>query len=103
VVQWRNRDKGEFEVRFSPADLPACSSPEVVQLLEQVIRGTPFGAGARTIDGHREVGYDREGGSRKGQCVVHGDGPDIVLHYVVEWRDPDQGRYEVRLLPMETH
>ena len=97
IVQWQDRSKGLFQVRIPPADLPSCTSREVVQLLEQVIRGTPVGAKAKSIDGHREVSYDRAANRRQGQCVVHTDGPDIVVNYIVEWRDRDKGLFGVQI------
>ncbi len=97
LVQWRDRDKALFEVHVPPAGLPACDSGEVVPLLEQVIRSTPAGAKARSIDGHREVSYDQGAGRRQGQCVVHTDGGDFVVNYLVQWRDREKGQFEVRI------
>jgi hypothetical protein len=99
LVQWRDRAKGLFEVRIPPPELPSCTSREVVQLLEQVIRGTPIGAKARSIDGHREVSYDQAADRRQGQCVVHSDGADLPVNYVVQWRDREKGQFEVRITP----
>ncbi|MFN6106452.1 MAG: hypothetical protein ACK5EA_18625, partial [Planctomycetaceae bacterium] len=39
---------------LSATQLPACTSPEVVQVLDQVLRSTSAVAAAKTIDGHRE-------------------------------------------------
>jgi hypothetical protein len=97
IIQWRDRDKGLFEVRIPPPELPSCTSREVVQLLEQVIRGTPAGAKARSIDGHREVSYDQATDRREGQCIVHTDGGDLAVNYVVLWRDREKGQFEVRI------
>ncbi len=83
VVQWRERNTGQFEVRTLPPDLPSCTSQEVVQLLEQVIRRTPVGVKAKSIDGHREVSYDPAADRRQGQCVVHTDSEDIAVNYVL--------------------
>ena len=82
-----------------PPDLPACDSREVGQVLHQIIRGTPVGVQARSIDGHREVSYDRVANRRHGQCVVHTAGGDIVVNYNVEWRDRDKGLFEVQIIP----
>jgi hypothetical protein len=98
-VQWRDRAKGQFEVRIPPPDLPSCTSREVVQLLEQVIRSTPVGAKAKSIDGHREVSYDPAADRRQGQCVVHTVGQDIAVNFLVQWRDRATGQFEVRLTP----
>jgi hypothetical protein len=101
-VEWRDRDKGQLQVRILPPDLPACTSPEVVQLLEKVIRGTPLGAKTQSIDGHREVGYDRVADRRQGKCVVHTDGGDIPVKYLVQWLDRDKGHFNVRIIEVHT-
>jgi hypothetical protein len=69
-----------------------------VQLLEKVIRGTPEGAKATSIGGHREIRYDRAQDRRTGQCVVRLNGEDVVVEYIVEWRDREAGQFEV-LIP----
>jgi hypothetical protein len=99
VVQWRDRDKGDLHVRAVPAEVPFCTSREVVQVLEKSIRESPWGAKTRSIDGHREVGYDRAAERRRGQCAVHADGGDTVVDYLVEWRDREKGQFKVRLAP----
>jgi hypothetical protein len=96
-VEWRDRDKRQFQVRILPAELPSCTSQEVVRSLEQLIRGTPAGAKAISINGHRELRYDPEAHRRQGQCVVHTDDVDIVVNYLVEWHDRDKGLITVRL------
>jgi len=101
LVEWADRDKGQFAVRIPPADLPSCASPEVVQLLERLIRRTSAGASTKVIDGHQELSYDRDADVRHGQCVVHTDGGDIDVKYPVEWLDRDQGQFAVRIPPAE--
>ncbi len=96
LVEWLDHDQGQFAVRIPPTDLPSCTSPEVVQVLEQVIRGTPAGMSVKSIDGHRELSYDRDADVRHGQCVVHTDTGDVNVKYLVEWRDRDQGQFVVR-------
>ena len=98
LVEWLDREKGQFAVRIPPADLPSCTSPEVVQLLEQVIRGTPVGVSAKSIDGHQELSYDRDADVRHGQCVVHTDTGDINVKYLVEWLDRDNGLLQLRIV-----
>jgi hypothetical protein len=68
----------------------------VVQLLEQVIRGTPGGASAKSVDGHEELGYDRDADVRRGRCVVHTDAGDLDVKYLVEWLDREKGQIVVR-------
>jgi hypothetical protein len=98
VVQWRDRDNSLFEIRIPP-QLPSCASREVVEVLDRAIRGTPAGAKAQSIDHHREVRYDPAGQRREGECIMHADGGDTVLKYVVQWRDRDKSQYEVRVGP----
>jgi len=97
IVQWRDRAKGQYEVRIPPPELPSCTSREVVQLLEQIIRSTPTGTKARSVDGHREVNYDKSMGRRLGQCVMHTDVADIVINFLVQWRDRDKGQFEIQI------
>ncbi len=80
-----------------PVRLPSCSSTEVVQLLEQVIRSTPVGAATKSIDGHRELSYDSTGNVRHGECVAHTDSGDIPVKFIVEWQDQKKGLFQVRL------
>jgi hypothetical protein len=98
IVRWRDRDKGLFEVQI-PLELPSCTSREVIQVLEQVVRESFAGVPARTIDGHREVSYDQIADRRQGQCVVHTDGADQIVDYIVQWRDRESGEFEVRITP----
>ncbi|MEO1998075.1 MAG: hypothetical protein ABGZ17_22750 [Planctomycetaceae bacterium] len=102
LIEWLDREKGQFVVQIPPADLPSCTSAEVVQLLDQVIRGTPIGATTKSIDGHRELSFDREASIRHGQCVVHTAAGDIDVKYLVEWLDREKGQFVVRTLDEET-
>jgi hypothetical protein len=79
-----------------PARLPSCTSTEVVQVVEQVIRSTPGGKTATSIDGHRELSYDRGAQVRHGECVAHTDVGDISVKFIVEWQDRDKGLFQVR-------
>ena len=80
-----------------PVQLPSCNSPEVAQLLEQVIRSTPVGAATKSIDGHREVSYDSTTNIRHGECVAHTDNAVIPVKFFVEWQDKKKGLFQVRL------
>jgi hypothetical protein len=99
TVRWQDCRKGMFEVLILPPDLPACNSGEVVKLLDQLIRGSPIGGSVRFIDGHREVSYDQAGQTRHGQCVLHTGTKDIIVTYDVQWRDRNNGQYEIRIPP----
>ena len=98
VVEWQNRAKNMFQVVIPPPELPTCMSRDTVKLLEQVIRGTPVGAKAKSIDGHRELSYDREADRRQGECIVHMDDGDLVIKFFVEWRDRNKGMFWVELV-----
>lgn len=98
VVEWRDRDKGLFQVRVLTVELPSCTRPEVAQVLEQAIRSTPAGARVRFIDGHRELSFDPEANVRHGECVAHTETGDIPVRFVVEWQDRGQGRFLVRIV-----
>jgi predicted secreted Zn-dependent protease len=97
-VQWHDRATGIFAVRVLPTDVPSCTSAEVMQLLEQVIRGELTGASLTSIDGHTELSYDADSHVRHGRCVVHTDRGDIHVKYVVEWLDRAKGQFLVRTL-----
>ena len=68
-----------------------------MQVLEQVIRGEPTGSAVKTIDGHRELSYDRDANVRHGECIAHMDSGDIDVKFIVEWQDRKQGLFHVRL------
>jgi len=82
---------------LTPPDLPACTSQDVVRVLERLIRGMPIGTKVKSIDGHREVSYDLRANRRQGQCVVHTDDEDIVVNFTVEWLDRDKGQFMVKI------
>ena len=81
-----------------PARLPSCSSTEVVKVLEEVIRSTPIGATAKSIDGHRELSYDRSANVRHGECVAHTESGDLPVKFIVEWQDRAKGLFQVQIL-----
>ena len=99
LVEWQDREKGMFQVRVPPTELPVCTDPQVKQVLEQVIQDTLVGMQLISIDSHREVRYDADANVRYGECVVHTDSGDISVEYIVEWQDRDRGMFYVRTLP----
>lgn len=101
-VRWRNRQRHEFEVRIEPSELPSCRSPEVVQLLDSLIRGTPLGRQVTEISGIRETRYDRVKQLRFGECVAHTPQGDTPFIFVMKWLDQDQGQFQVKVLPAES-
>ena len=81
-----------------PAELPSCTDPMVVDLVEKTLRGTPDGASIESISGHREVRYDPTSKVRVGGCIVHLPDEDLSLSYVVQWQDRERGAFQVRIL-----
>lgn len=81
-----------------PNPLPSCTSPMVVKLLEQVIRGSPAGTTLQSIDGYRELSFDPVANIRHGECLVHTSTGEIPVKYVVEWQDRKTGMFQVRTL-----
>lgn len=101
LVEWQNRQQNLFQVRLVAAELPSCDSLTVKQLLEQVIRQTPVGATARSIDGHHELKYDTVAGVRQGECIAHLESEDVAVRYFVEWQDRNKTHFQVRLAELE--
>jgi len=99
VIRWLDHGKRRFEVRIKP-ELPSCTSPEVTQLLNQIIRKTSIGPSVKSIDGFREVRSDPKANSRQGRCVVHTDHDEIDFQYEVHWSQEDAGRFEVVTEPV---
>jgi hypothetical protein len=77
--------------------LPRCTSPKVVELLANIIRKSPAGSDVISIDGHREVEYDRTVPRREGRCMVHRAKADFEVTYFVEWQNRDTHRFQVRV------
>ena len=98
IVEWQDQKRGQFQVRLPEPELPACTSRDVAQLLEQVIRSAPVGAATKSIDGYRELSYDVTAHVRQGECVVHTDSGDIPVKYIVEWKDRKKGMFQVQIL-----
>lgn len=98
LVEWQDRKKGLYQVRLSGQPLPASDSPEVVRVLEQVIRNTPLGATAKSITGHHEVGYDEEANERIGECLVELEDRILKVTYSVGWQDQKKSLFKVRVL-----
>jgi hypothetical protein len=97
VVEWHDRGAGQFMVRLPPAELPSCTDQDIVEMLEELIRGTPAGASVTSIDSHREIFFDAAANRRRGRCVVHTADQDIEVNYFVEWQDRDSGQVAVQI------
>jgi hypothetical protein len=100
LVRWMDRSTRQFEVRIPAPEVPSCTSPEVTQLLNQIIRKTSIGPSVKSIDGFREVRFDPKANNRQGRCVVHTDEGDIDFQYEVHWSQKVEGRFEVIAQPV---
>ena len=101
IVEWQDRANRLFQVRLADPILPTCSSPEVVSILDQVLRNLPMGASATSITGHRELRYDPRSAERFGECTLRTDDGNTSVRFIVEWQDREKGLFQVRLLPSE--
>jgi hypothetical protein len=85
-----------------PKDLPACDSPEVTQMLLQIVGDSPdFKQGTkhlRHIDGHRETRFDAEKQIRTGACTLRTDTESVPLTFTVTWQDRDKAMFFVKIL-----
>jgi hypothetical protein len=80
-----------------PPDLPTCTSAEVVQVLDQILRQSSLGPTVRSVDGFHELSFDREANERHGRCVVHTGAGDVEVNYIVHWLDRGKRQFEVRI------
>ena len=78
---------------------PSCTNPEVQTLVEQVIRGTPFGRTASFVGNFREISFDREAGRRVGECTMRVGGDEQLVRFEVEWIDRAKREFAVKTLP----
>ena len=97
LVEWQSKERGLFSIRNTPDVLPACDSPEVVQLVEQVIRDSARGASILSIDGHREKLFDEKDNIRHGECTIRTSSGDRMAQFFVKWTNKERGLFEVRV------
>ena len=71
-------------------------SVEVIRVIEQVIRSAPLGAVTKSIDGHRELSFDRDTNVRHGECTARTESGDKQVKFIVEWQDREKGLFQVR-------
>lgn len=95
LIEWQNRENGEFLVRIPPPELPACDSPEVIQILDQIVRNAPIADKVSAIDGYRELRFDAQSNVRSGRCVVRTSEGDFEVLYKVEWINRERGEFQV--------
>jgi len=96
TVEWQDPDKTRFYVK-TIAELPACNSSEVRQLIQQLISQQPVGALVTTIDGHKELSFDQVAEQRVGECIAHSPAGDKVIKYRVKWQDQKKTHFLVQL------
>jgi hypothetical protein len=101
-VKFLNRNTGVFQVDVEPIlpeHPPACTDPEVIALLERMIRQGPNGHQLKTTAGHEETRYDRENKIRHGRCQATMQGWNTNVAYKVWWLDQKTGQYQVQIEP----
>lgn len=76
---------------------PACSSPEVVDRVDLIIRQGAGGFRVRSIRGHREIQYKSITRTRIGECVVETDAERIPITYSVTWLDRGTRLFHVQI------
>lgn len=79
-----------------PVGLPKCDSPDVKQVIQDMIRRSPMLAASVThIDGHQELSYDAALQKRVGQCILHTARDKEVFKFTVEWQGNDRTHFYV--------
>ena len=82
--------------------LPAIDAPEVVALLEKVIRESPsykirgFGEGI-SIETPGEVSYDKSHQKRVGRAILKGKNSSETIYYTVDWQNRSKGIFWVQI------
>ncbi|HQR08271.1 MAG TPA: hypothetical protein PLN21_15695 [Gemmatales bacterium] len=79
-----------------PPGLPKCDSPDVKELIQDMIRRSPeLAATVTRIDGHQEISFDEAAQKRVGQCTLHTDTDKEVFKFIVEWQGDDRTAFYV--------
>lgn len=79
-----------------PPGLPKCDSPDVKEVIQDMVRRSPLLAGSVTrIDGHQELSYDAANQKRVGQCTLHSANDQDTFKFTVEWQGNDRMRFLV--------
>jgi len=102
TVKLLNRNTGVFEVNVQPIiseDPPSCTSPEVMDLLEDIVRRGPNGHLLKHLAGHMEIRYDRENKIRHGRCQAIMQDWTGNLSYKVYWQDQKAGLFQAQIEP----
>ena len=99
-VRFINRAMGTYQVEVDPIlpeDPPPCTDPEVIAILERIIRDGPDGHHLKIIAGHQEIRYDRENKIRHGRCQATMQRRIIDVAYSVRVVDRKTGQFEVQI------
>src|SRR5262249_18576305 len=82
--------------------VPTCTSREVVSMVDDMIRKSPFGPSVQSISGHREISYDSASQTRKGQCLLKTQTETITVTYSVKLLNRTTGVFQVEVEPFLT-
>jgi hypothetical protein len=102
TVKMMDRGAGTFQVEVDTIlreNPPSCKDPEVIALVERVIREGPNGDQVKSVAGHEEIRYDRENKTRHGRCRVTMQGRTEDVAYKVYWLNQKTGQFQVELEP----
>jgi hypothetical protein len=80
--------------------LPSCTSREVVNMVDDMIRKSAIGPTVQSISDHREISFDALAQIRKGQCLVKTQTKTIKVTYSVKLVDRIIGTYQVDVEPI---
>jgi hypothetical protein len=86
-------------VRFGTAlgGVPSCTSREVIDVVNNMIRTSPDGPAVQFISGHREIKHDPMARTRTGQCVVKTRTETFTVHYHVMMINTVKGTFQVQI------
>jgi hypothetical protein len=82
------------------ADVPTCTSREVVSMVDDMIRKSAMGPSVQSISGHKEISFDRTQQTRRGQCQVTTPDEIITATYRVSMLDRVAGTFQVDVDPI---
>ncbi len=101
----RSRDiqdgKRDFEVRMTLHSVPQLQDPKVVEQLETMLKGSPWGRELESISRVAEESFDPEANVRLGRASARLRSEAIDVGLSVTWRDQDRGLFYVQAWPLE--
>ncbi len=92
-VRWADPGKRLMEVQVDPffaPDPPCCTSTEVMEMIDDIVKHSRLGARFKRIHGHRQTGYDKQSKTRQGECTI--DAPPIVYRATFRVQFGNQGK-----------